>query len=107
VFKSHTKLYLNFELDEDGVYMLSAKLNDEVIANKSYAEGYGSGGDNGDDWQEFFIGEWEKGWYVILYEDRRVKVNVSILSKKFQENNQKAYKNYEITFPKRKLKNKQ
>lgn len=107
VFKSHTKLYLTFERDEDGVYMLTAKLNDELIGNKTYAEAHGSGGIDDNNWQEFFIGEREKGWYIILHEDRRVEVNVSILSKKFQETNQKAFKNYQITFVKRKLKNKQ
>jgi len=105
IFKSHTKLYLTFERKGEE-YVLTAKVNDKTLCTKMTSESEVFNTD-GTSEKKYFIGEFEKGWYVTLSKDKKVKVDVSLFHPLTAvETIQPAFKNYEVNFVKRKLKSK-
>jgi len=101
IFKSHTKLYLTFER-VDGRYLLTAKLNDQILFDKAE-----SGVEN-DECKTFDLVDEKSGWYIELYNDKTVKVySTTVHPRTGNESTQSAFKNWEVKFVGRKLRSKQ
>jgi hypothetical protein len=98
IFKSHTKLYLTFE-NKGKEYLLTAKTSyGKILAENSPPES------SGDDHETYYMGEQDKGWYINLYNNKKVTIMTSTINKKTgTESSTTAFKNYEVTFMKRKL----
>ena len=101
IFKSHTKLYLTFER-VDGEYLLTLKLNDQILYEKESSTA------EGDDMETFDLINEKSGWYIELYNDKTVKVySTTVHPRTGNESTQSAFKNYEVKFVGRKLRSKQ
>jgi hypothetical protein len=93
IFKSHTKIHLTFKKDGKD-YVLDAVTSDgTVLATNDVVER------TGDDYKEYYMGEHEVGWYVKLYNNKKVEITSTTAHPKTgTESTATAFKNWDVKF---------